>query len=231
MAALAWTRRQNRGWRLTIGTKSGCETSPGASRIMDMVVTNPSLIQRVRDPDDHASWQEFVELYRPLLAGYVRSRGVNSADAETLVQDIIVKLWQSMANFNYDAKRGRFRTWLWQVTVNAISDFFRARKKQPPGFDGEPAEIGNVADDAQPDAEWIGAHRRRVLEVVLPKVRDKTQPRTWYCFEQHVLKGRTGAELAAELQLTPNAVIVNACRTLEKVRALCAEYMEELDDD
>jgi hypothetical protein len=69
-----------------------------------------------------------------------------------------------------------------------------------------------------------------VLEFVFDKIRSQAQPRTWYCFEQHVLRGRPGAELAQELGITANAVCVNAGRILDRVCTMCADYMEELDE-
>ncbi len=65
---------------------------------------------------------------------------------------------------------------------------------------------------------------------MLPRVKARTQPRTWYCFEEHLLRHRPCAEIAAELDLTPNAVSANANRVLQRVRVLCAEYQEDFDD-
>jgi hypothetical protein len=65
----------------------------------------------------------------------------------------------------------------------------------------------------------------------LERVRARTRDVAWACFEQHVLRGRPGAEVAVELDLTTNTLYVNASRVLKKVREQCAEYLEELGDD
>src|SRR5262245_53794731 len=76
------------------------------------------------------SWGEFVALYEPLLLGYVLGQGLSRQDAADVVQDIFIKLFRTLANFKLDRRRGRFRTWLYQVTRTGIADWFRQRKRQ-----------------------------------------------------------------------------------------------------
>jgi RNA polymerase sigma factor (sigma-70 family) len=200
-----------------------------------MVPTNTSLIRRVGNLEDAKSWCEFVELYEPLLLGYVRSRGVDLNDARDVVQVIFINLLRALPSLNFDQQRGRFRTWLWQVTMNALADHFRRQKtrdKAEEGWRHGSGVTGMVEETTgEPDKDWVKSHRQRVLEFVLPKVQAKTQPKSWLCFEQYILRRRTCKEIAPEVELTPNAVCVNANRVMERVRDLCAEYMEELDNE
>jgi RNA polymerase sigma-70 factor (ECF subfamily) len=195
--------------------------------------TRSSLIRRVRDPADAASWGEFVALYEPLLLGYVRSRGLQEHDARDVVQDIFTRLYRALPTFELDRQRGRFRTWLWQVTMSAIADWARQRRRQTEAEDEwrQRADDLDAAKNQEPDDEWIKEYQQRVLGFVLERVCEQAQPRTWTCFEQHILLGRPSAEVAAELGMTANAVYVNASRMLARVREQCADYMEELGDE
>ena len=38
--------------------------------------TRPSLLVRLRDPQDRESWQTFLDLYAPLIYGFARKSGV-----------------------------------------------------------------------------------------------------------------------------------------------------------
>jgi RNA polymerase sigma factor (sigma-70 family) len=198
-----------------------------------MLQTNSSLIHRLKDAHDAESWTEFVALYEPLLMSYVRSRGLSEPDAHDIVQELFVTLLRVLPTFALDHRKGRFRTWLWQVTMNAIADHFRRAKKNDKAKEAWVERHGEADIDAasESDDEWNRAHRRRILEFVLPKVRAQTQPRSWYCFEEHVIKGRPGPALADELGITANAVCVNAGRVLDRVRTACSDYLEEFDDD
>jgi RNA polymerase sigma-70 factor (ECF subfamily) len=197
---------------------------------MRMSETRSSLLQRLRDRTDETAWSEFFEVYEPLLLAYIRSKGLQEHDARDVIQEIFTKLHRVLPEFELDRARGRFRTWLWQVTRNAIADWARSRKRQSREEEAFRERLATQADatDQEPDAEWSESYRKRVLEVVLLRVRGRSQANTWACFEQHVLRGRPSAAVAAELGLTANAVKVNASRTLARVREQCAEYMEDL---
>jgi RNA polymerase sigma-70 factor (ECF subfamily) len=186
------------------------------------------LIRRVRDPADAESWSEFVALYEPLLLGYVRERGLKEHDARDVVQNIFALLLRSLPTFELDHGRGRFRTWLWQVTRNAVADW--ARRENREATVREALRQLPPAAEEGPDAEWLTAHRQRVLDFVLEQVRRKAHERTWACFEGHLLHGRSCAVVAREVGVSVNAVCVNACRVLARVRERCAEYLEDLGD-
>jgi RNA polymerase sigma-70 factor (ECF subfamily) len=178
------------------------------------------------------SWSEFVSLYEPLLLSYVLGQGLPRQDAGDVVQDIFIKLFKALPDFKLDHQRGRFRTWLWQVTRTTIVDWARRSKRHSKSEEAMRQRLtATPAVTPEPDPEWERAHQQRVLNVVLDEVRQSTQPKTWACFEQHLLEGRPSSAVAAELGLTANSVNVNASRVLARVRQLCDYYREELGDD
>jgi RNA polymerase sigma-70 factor (ECF subfamily) len=192
-----------------------------------MAETRSSLIRRVKDHADADAWREFVALYEPVLLRYARGLHLQEADARDVVQEVFAALLKALPGFELDRSRGRFRTWLWQVTCNTAADWMRRRRRQ-----GAAEERWRELREDEPEpADWAEEHFRRVLEHALQRVREETQPRTWDCFEQHVLRSRRSADVAAELGMTANAVYVNASRVLARLRERCAEYLEELGDD
>jgi RNA polymerase sigma-70 factor (ECF subfamily) len=189
--------------------------------------TRPSLIQRVRDNADTSAWGEFFSVYQPLLFAYVRKRGVSEQDAADVVQDVFAKLSQALEHFEFDAERGRFRTWLWRVTQNALADWARRRNAR------DRAERGWADEFKPPDGEntgpeWDQLYRRRILETALERVRLSSQPVTWACFAGRILEDRPAAEIAAETGVSVNAVYINASRLLTRVREECAALEEPL---
>jgi RNA polymerase sigma-70 factor (ECF subfamily) len=193
--------------------------------------TRDSLIKEV-SRGNADSWGEFVSLYEPLLLGYVLGQGMAKHDAGDVVQDVFIKLFRTLPNFKLDHQRGRFRTWLWQVTSTTVVDWARKRKRQAKSEEVVRDRIKNSGQSTRdPDPEFDSAFQQRVMSFVFEKVRAKTQPKTWACFEQHVLEGRPSAEVGSQLGLNANSVNVNASRVLARVRELCAYYKEELRDD
>jgi RNA polymerase sigma-70 factor (ECF subfamily) len=193
-----------------------------------MQETRVSLIYRVRDPADGAAWAEFVSIYQPLLVAYLRKRGVKEHDAADVVQDVFARLVPAMADFEFDPQRGRFRSWLWRVTHNALADWARRRATRDRA-EKDWADQQETATEDAPSDEWNQMYRRRILEVVLERVRAQAQPATWSSFEGRILEGRPASEIAAALGISTNAVYVNASRLLARVREECAELEEPLE--
>ncbi|WP_010587337.1 RNA polymerase sigma factor [Schlesneria paludicola] len=192
-----------------------------------MVETRVSLIQRVRNKSDEVAWTEFFTIYHPLLMAYFRKQGVLEHDAADLVQDLFTRLVPAMSRFEFDSGRGRFRTWLWRVTQNALTDWSRrqvVRNRAEQGW----ADQHEPTDADGASREWDEMYRRRILEVGIEQVRQTTQPATWACFEGKILKGRPASEVAAELGVSTNVVYVNASRVLARLRDELATFEESL---
>jgi RNA polymerase sigma-70 factor (ECF subfamily) len=194
--------------------------------------TQSSLLRRLHDANDNQSWGEFYEVYQPLLIRYVRSHDVSPHDAEDLVQDIFMnKLRPAMTRFELDHARGRFRTWLFEVTTNAIRDWARRRQNQAPAVGQTSAFTGPIAPSVTEELsrQWEQYHHEQIMQFAIKKSRECFEPKTWACFEQRTLRGRSGQEVAGELGLSLNAVYTNAHRVLQKIRELCEQHDEQLN--
>jgi RNA polymerase sigma-70 factor (ECF subfamily) len=191
--------------------------------------TRSSLLARVRDPADAAGWREFFALYEPLLQAYVRKRGVSGQDADEVVQDVLSHLVKAMPSFALQRGRGRFRTWLWRVTGNTLIDRFRRERRRTEAERAWAATTSRSEEDEEPD-DWAILHQQYLLEYAKARVRARSAPRTWACFEEHLLKDRPSAEVAADLGITTNAVDVNASRVLARLREFCRLDLEGLFD-
>ncbi len=197
-----------------------------------VVETRSSLLRRLKDSCDDQSWGEFVALYEPLLLAYVHRKGLGEADARDVVQDILASLFRTLPGFDFQRSRGHFRTWLWRVAQNAITDWARRQTRQRKAEKEWRARTETISRSvaSELEIEWEAAHRQRILEFCLERIREETDPERWTCFEKHILEGRPGAEAAKLLGISVNLVYVNASRVLARLRAACEDYMEEPDD-
>lgn len=75
---------------------------------------------------DEGAFTELVEpLRRPLLA-YVYRMVTLRQDAEDLLQDVLVRVLQSLSSFRGEA---RFKTWLFGIATHVCMDHLRAKKR------------------------------------------------------------------------------------------------------
>jgi RNA polymerase sigma-70 factor, ECF subfamily len=194
------------------------------------IETRSSLIYRIRDPSDSASWSEFVALYEPMVCGLARRMGVGVNDVDDVAQEVFSRIAQAISGFELDRQRGRFGTWLWKVVRNIVMDHFRHQQRlgRP---DNRCVEQIAAVEASEPDQEWQLEQRRHVFQHAMSIVRGRVQPRTWACFSEHLLKGQSAEEVAETLGISTNSVYVNASRVLASIREQCADYLEDLGDD
>jgi RNA polymerase sigma-70 factor (ECF subfamily) len=178
-----------------------------------MHTTPPTLLDKLRSPGDQQAWKQFVQLYTPLLFSWVRRLGLNEADAADLVQDVLVILVQKLPEFRYDPQRS-FRAWLHTILRNRWRNWHasRATAAARNASPVEPAGIDNVAVYAEEE------YRQHLVARALELMQAEFQPATWKACWELVVRERSGAEVAAELGMSVNAVYLARSRVLRRLR-------------
>ena len=82
----------------------------------DLIPTRKSLLGRLKDFEDNASWRDFFDTYWRLIYGFATQRGLNHEEAQEVVQETVVAVAKSIGKFNYDPQVCAFKTWLLSVT-------------------------------------------------------------------------------------------------------------------
>ena len=91
--------------------------------------TRETLLEKIKNKHDEASWEDFVFYYRNFIYILCRRMNVNHHDSEEIVQKVLLISWNKLPEFEYDKKQN-FRGWLCQVTKNCVKDFFRFVNRQ-----------------------------------------------------------------------------------------------------
>jgi RNA polymerase sigma factor (sigma-70 family) len=183
--------------------------------------TRASLLVRLRDPQDADAWRQFVELYAPLVYGYLRKQGLQDADAADLCQDVLGAVAGAVGRLEYDARRGTFRNWLFTVVRRKLSDWRKARRSRLRHGDPAPREVLEQSPaPAGLEAEWEAEWQRRVFVWACEQVRRDVTKSTWQAFWRTAFQGQAGKQVAADLGLSVAAVYLARSRVLARLKEL-----------
>ena len=185
-----------------------------------MTATSASLLARARDADAGA-WARLVDLYTPLVRGWLARVGVRADDGDDLVQEVLAVVVRRLPEFRHNQRTGAFRAWLRAIAVNCARDFWKARRLRPaaPGGSDFAGYLAQLEDSTHPLAEaWDREHDVHVTRHLLARLRPEFEPRTWEMFRRFVLDGLPAAQVAAEAGTTPNAVFIAKSRVLSRLR-------------
>jgi RNA polymerase sigma-70 factor (ECF subfamily) len=170
--------------------------------------TRSSLLVRLREsPSDQAAWNDFVERYGPQIYAWCRHWKLQEADAQDVVQNVLIKLARTLPQFVYDPARS-FRGWLRTLTQNAWSDFMTeqhgAVRAAGDSLAADLLRSVQARDDLVERLEQ--AFDRELLDVAMDEVRGRVEAQTWQAFELTAVQGVPASEAAGRLNMRVGTV-------------------------
>jgi len=106
------------------------------------------LMHAIAHDQDGAALSELFGVYSGKLKGWLMARGVGSATAEDIIQDVMIKVWTRAILF--DPAKASFATWVYRLTRNRMIDHKRKHGRMEIR---DPEIMSIVADDEVPSAE------------------------------------------------------------------------------
>lgn len=178
--------------------------------------TRLSLLDVLRtDPSDEAAWGEFVRIYGQPIMRWCRVRGLQHDDAIDVTQDVLVRFWRAAKQFHYDP-RGRFRSYLEQVARSALVRWAEQRRTLPRIADRSSLAEAPAREDLL--ARLADACDAERLAIAMETVERRVKPHTWQAFRLLALENRSGAEVAAALDMEANAAYVARWKVQRMIR-------------
>lgn len=179
--------------------------------------TRVSLLDALKNDPHGDAWVGFHMRYGELLYRYARSRGASHSEAEDVTQEVELYLFKAMGRFEYDKRKGGFRSYLRRAVQHAVSRQASKRPRQESRLD--PAALASIPvatpeDDRQWEREW----RHHRLRWLLRSIADDFEPVTIEAFRLHVLANLPVSEVADHLKLSRAGVYQAKCRVLRRLR-------------
>ena len=182
--------------------------------------TRDSLIAQIRNPADQEAWEQFVQIYRPVVKRIAIKRGLQPADAQDLSQQVLISVAGAIGRYQKSSESVRFRHWLRRVARNAI---INAITRQPADVATGGSAVLDLLDDVQqPDeatAELIALEYRRELYLrAAEMVRVDVAADTWAAFEMTVFDGVSVEAATRELGKSVGAIHAARSRIMKRLR-------------
>ena len=163
--------------------------SPADKAAMAALAT---LIEDIAAHKSKAAFKKLFEYFAPRLKGYLMRLGSSEAQAEELVQDVMLTVWRKAALF--DRRKAAASTWLFTIARNRRIDILR-REKYPELDPEDPALVPD--EEVQPDDAVIMAERKAEVQSAMATLPEEQVELVKLAF----YKGWSHSEIAKETGL------------------------------
>ena len=177
----------------------------------DPAAQETSLLLRIRDGRDRAAFTELFRRFAGKLQGFLQRTGLNAEDAENILQDIMIAVWNKARLF--DPAKASARTWIYSMARNRLIDLKRAEQREYAALE---RYAGETADDAVYEedllARAVGQNSVALLEHLPPE-----QARVVL---MAYVEGKSHREIARELKLPIGTVKSRARLAFQRIRGM-----------
>ena len=196
------------------------------------IATRASLLERLRDVEDDASWQRFFDTYWRLIHGVALKAGLTEAEAQDVVQETVISVAKHLPGFRYDPKVCSFKTWMLRLTRWRIIDQLRKRllSEQSINVSSDDDGTANAALDQltggkAPELEriWNEEWDRAVLAAAIERMKQQVGPEQFQIFDLYVLRDMPVIEVARLLGTSIPKVYLTKHRLSKLLRRIAAE--------
>ena len=196
--------------------------------MQELPETRESLLLQIREPENRAAWEEFVEIYRPVVYRIGVARGLQHADALDLVQTVFISIAGSIADWEARDDRSRFRHWLLRVARNAtINAVTRRSPDQAVGGDSLAHELVNrPVEDAESASQIDLEYKRQLYRRAAEKIRTTVTEVTWQAFELTAVHGMSIEQAARETGMSAGAIYGARSRIMKRLSEMVAKLEE-----
>lgn len=203
--------------------------------------TQVSLLNRLKFGDAEQDWERFYYAYADMIVRYARKLGLDENAAYDVLQDTMVALMSVLKRFEYDPKKGKFRSFLFTIvrrsTFRRINRTIRRKEvsANAPVGENEGALIDLLeAPDAvsvseKDEKQWRQSIMEHCLEVIRedPKVQDETID----IFIAYVVEEQPVKDVAERFSLSENNVYQIKNRMMKRLQQEVEKLFPEESND
>jgi len=191
----------------------------------ELIPTRATLLYRLKDFQDQASWQDFFDTYWKLIYGVALNSGLLETEAQEVVQETMISVAKHMPSFKYNSQNGSFKAWLLNMTRWRITDQLRKRKHltSPSNYHATPEtniSVEEVLDQASHslDAIWDAEWEKNLMEAAMVRVKHRLDPEKYQIFDFYVNKEWSPEKVATSFGISVAQVYLAKHRVIEIIK-------------
>src|SRR6266436_8835174 len=186
--------------------------------------TRASLLLRLPDSGDARAWDDFVAVYAPLVYRLARRHGLQPADSDDVVQDVLAAVARSVEAWLKRLDRGPFRAWLLRIARNLAINALTRPRSQPraAGGDNDQRILQHAAANGDAASQFDLEYRRELFRWAAEQIREHFTDETWQAFWLSTIEERPIAAVARQLEMSTGSVYIARSRVMSRLRDLVA---------
>lgn len=110
--------------------KAFCERMPVVPTMATSISEQTQWMLLVRDARDRAAFAKLFDYFAPRLRGMLMKNGFGAAQADDVIQDVMLSVWRKAASFN--PERANVSGWIFQIARNRQIDVIRKERRPMP---------------------------------------------------------------------------------------------------
>jgi RNA polymerase sigma factor (sigma-70 family) len=175
----------------------------------ELLPTRHSLLRRLKDWGDQASWEDFFNSYWRLIYGVAIQAGLTDAEAQDVVQETVIAVAKNIKDFKVGSEHGSFKAWLLKLTRWRITDQFRKRPRFASPVErasegtAHTATTDRIADPASLNLEaaWNRDWEQNLMQVATERVQQQVDAAQFQMFHLHAIRQWPAQKVARKLNV------------------------------
>ncbi len=175
---------------------------------------------------DHTTFERFLDRWQNDIYRMIRSRVNAPADAEDIMQDVLLKLYRGLDSFRGESQ---LKTWMYRLVRNAIADYYRnpwwkfnwvKERSFNDGSESRPAWEQHVDED-QPSA--LDAVLDKEQGEIILNLMDRLTPAEKEYFTLRFLDGFSLQQMSDATGHNLNTIKTHLYRAVKKMKTYLVE--------
>lgn len=190
--------------------------------------TRASLILRLQNGEDVAAWELFESIYAPVIHRIAARHGLQPADADNVVQEVLLRVAKSVGNWLEKSPKGPFRAWLITIARNEAARLMSRPATRPMALGSNPDQplMENFPAHDELASQLDLEYQREVFLWAAEQIRSTVSQQTWLAFWLTHVEGMSIEESARQLGVKVENIYFGRSRVMHRLKMVVQQFEE-----